>query len=93
MLLTKWQHLVTKEKYTVGKTGNHKHIKIAAIFPRHSWSSNRLNKAKQQKCLPAPMFLTFFRLSYENILLKTGRIRIPQINSDSYFGSGTALLD
>ena len=39
------------------------------------------------------MFLTFFRLSYENILLKTGRIRIPQINSDSYFGSGTALLD
>ena len=48
MLLTKWQHLVTKEKYTVGKTGNHKHIKIAAIFPRHSWSSNRLNKAKQQ---------------------------------------------
>ena len=48
MLLTKWQHLVTKEKYTVGKTGNHKHIKIAAIFSRHSWSSNRLNKAKQQ---------------------------------------------
>ena len=48
MLLTKWQHLVTKEKYTVGKTGNHKHIKIAAIFSRHSWSSNRLNKTKQQ---------------------------------------------